>query len=324
MIYKESEMIESITNKNIENFNKNGGVDMYVHKEDEKEDILKKMEEVDKKYELKEYVAPELQSLGLEEMIYEAPSEEDIEQKAKDSLQLYKDNELQKLDTTYSSRFNNLEENVLKALDSKTDSEDKTLSDYKKALDRSKNTNIKRGLSRSSILENAIKEIEGAKESKLSDIELEYEKKINKLENERSILEQQRDSALTSFDISYATKLQNQIASINSEIAKEQAAVLKHNQDIAKQEEAHIKEQEKAIEEDQKAIDKKNQEIQSLGQTQIEKIKAQEKYDILHSYLSNLSKANALSELEKESDTYKTALGSYYNLLYAQMLKRQE
>lgn len=329
MIYKESQMIESITNKNIKNFNKNGGIDMYIHEDDnEKEVLLKKMKEIDQKYEMQEYDMPEIQSLGLKEMVYESPSEENIEQQAKDYLQTYKEKELSGIKDKYSSKFENIDNDAIKALEDKIEDEEKIYSIYENILNKSKNINTKKGLSRSSIFENAIKEIEGEKEISLSEAELEYNKTISKLENERNILEQQKESALTSFDISYATKLQNKIANINSEIAKETAKVMKHNQDIAKQEEIYKKEQEKIIEKEQKNVDKKNQDLQNLidkkGKTEIEKMKAQEKYEILYDYLSNVDKINALNELEQDSRNYKNALGSYYNLLYAQMLKRQE
>ena len=65
------------------------------------------------------------------------------------------------------------------------------------------------------------------------------------MKNEREYFRKSKESALTSFDISYAMKLQNKISSLNAEIAKEQEKVLKYNKEIAKQEADYIKEQEK-------------------------------------------------------------------------------
>lgn len=333
MIYNESELIETINNKNIENFEKNGGIDMYVYKTSKEEEktlkdsVLEKLKEVDNKYEMEDYVAPELQTLELEDMEYTSPTDDEIHNKAIESLQNYKDSELLSLEDKYDAKFANVSESALKALENKEEDETDILSDYGSSLKKAKNSNIKRGLSHSSIMEKALKAIEGEKEVRQSEVEQEYVKKISKLENEKSILEQQKESALTSFDISYATKLQSKIASINSEIAKEQAAVEKYNQANEKQEEAYIKEQEKAIAAEQKTVDARNKALQNLidkkGVTEVNRMKTQEKYEIVYNYLSSLSKVDALKELQSES-TYKDTLGNFYTLLYAQISKRKD
>lgn len=334
MSVNEIEIIESIEQKNIENFKKNGGINMYIHnipedkkEKSEKDAVLEKIKEINSKYVQQEYVPEEIKTLGLEEMDYDAPTSEEIERQAQESLKQYKDNEISSINLKYDTKFSNLSESAEKALLNKEDGEVYIDSGHDSSLRKAQNTNIKRGLAHSSIYENAVKAIEGEKINKLSEVEQEYNKTISKLENERSILEQQKEGALTSFDISYAVKLQNKISSISSQIAKEQDKILKYNQDIAKQEAAYKKEQETAIAAEQKKVDQKNKELQNLidkkGITEVSKMKAQEKYDVILGYLSNMPRAEALNELENDS-TYKNELGSYYNLLYAQMLKRKD
>lgn len=334
MIYKESELIESINQKNIENFNKNGGTSMYIYKvpgksesASEKESVLEKIKEIDAKYSTQEYTPAEIKSLGLEEMTYERPTDEDIEESAISSLGIDKEASLKEIEDKYVPKFSGLTEKAEKALEDKEEDASLLDSKYDSLIKKTTDTSIKRGLSRSSIYENALKEIEDYKESQLSVIDQEYQKAVNKLENEKSILEQQKESALSSFDISYAVKLQNKIASINNEIAKEQEKVLKFNNDIAKKEAAYIAEQEKAETKEKERIDKRNKELLDLinkkGLTEVNKIKAQEKYDIILNYLSGLSKSEALKELQNDS-AYENELGSYYTLLYAKMINRKD
>jgi hypothetical protein len=334
MIFKQSELVEIINEKNIENFEKNGGINMYIYKtsKDEEEKskksaVLEKIKEIDSKYQIQEYTPAELETLGLEEMDFIAPTKEDVESQAINSLKDYKDNNLKSIDEKYETKFSSLSENALKVLEDKQEDEEKIDLNYEKSLQKTKNSNIKKGLAHSSIFENALKAIEEDKEVSKNIVEQEYLKKISKLENEKSILEQQKESALTSFDISYATKLQSKIANINSEIAKEKDKVLKYNQEIAKQEAAFQKEQEKSLASEQKKVDERNKALQDLinkkGQTEVSRMKAQEKYEIIYDYLSNLPKEEALKELENDKE-YKNHLGSFYSLLYAQMMKRKD
>lgn len=331
MVIDEDKLKKSIKNKNIENFNKSGGVNMYLKDEEDdkikKDEILEKIKGIDSKYIPDEYIPSEIQHLDLEEQEYIKPTNEEIEQQAIDSLKTYRDDELNKIDNKYGSKFTNISEDAEKALTEKSEDISAINEDYETTLRKTKNSSIKKGVSRSSIYENALKEIEGVKENNLDLTEQEYNKTINKLKNERDILESQKESALTSFDISYAMKLQSKISSLNSEIAKEQEKVLKYNKEIEKQEADYIKEQEKVAVEEKKKIEDKNSALQKLinqkGQTGVQRMKAEEKYNVFFDYLSNISKSDAINELKNDS-VYKNDLGSYYNLLFAQMLKRKD
>lgn len=334
MTFNESELIDSINNKNIENFNNNGGIDMYIYKVSEEDStsgknaVKEKIKEIDSKYSIEEYVPKELKTLGLEEMKYEdRPSDEDIEKKAADSLNNYKKNEISKINNKFSSQFSDLREDAENALEDKSEDISSINSKYDSSVKRARNNSIDQGISRSSIINNALKAIEEEKGTKISEVEVESNKVKSRLENEKNILEQQKESALSSFDISYAVKLQNKIAGLNKEIAKEEEKVLKYNKEIATKEEFYKKEQEEDAKEEQDRINKKNKDllkqIDQKGLTEVARTKVQEKYGILLDYLSGMPKAKAMDELQNDS-MYKNELGPYYSLLYAIMLKRQD
>lgn len=336
MIYDESELIDAVREKNIENFNENGGINMYIYKISENElsdsaskknSVLEKIKEINAKYSTEEFVPAEKTTLGLEEMEFVAPSSDDIKAQAAESLRSDRVSDREAINQKYSTKFVDLKDKAVAALENREEDVAAVESKHDAALKSAENSSIKQGISRSSIYDQVVKSIEGSRESGLNMVEQEYQKAISKLENEKSILEQQKESALTSFDISYAVKLENKIASLNKEIAKQQEAVVKYNNQIAEKEAAHQLAQEKAQTAEQERIWKKNKELLDLinkkGLTEVNKLKAQEKYDVVYNYLSQLSKAEALSELQNDR-SYENELGSFYTLLYANMLNRKD
>ena len=223
--------------------------------------------------------------IKVKQMSFQAPHDDEIERLAVDSLNSYKDNQLESINSKYDVKLGNLDENILSASDKKDLGEEKIQFNFDKMADKVKNKNIKKGLAHSSIFENALREIEDSKQKEIESVNLEYEKKRSKLENEKNILEQQKQNALTSFDISYATKLQNKIANINAEIAKEEAKVIKYNKEVSAKEEAYKKEQEKEIAVEQKKVDEHNKNLQKIldanGMVEVNRQKTQEKYYVM-------------------------------------------
>ena len=168
-----------------------------------------------------------------------------------------------------------------------------------------------------------------AKEVKvqIKDIENEFSREIKKLEQERNILEQQKENALSNFDISYAVKLENKIGKIVSEIEKQQKEIEKYNSNVDKQEEEHRLAQEKANQNEQKRVEKHNQEVlalqEKLGETEFANLRNKERYDVVLDYLMNIPKDVAMAELKKDN-SYETLLGNYYPAVYSQVLKRKD
>lgn len=332
MIYNERELIDSIKEKNIENFNNNGGVNMYTYKmpstisSADKEAVFEKFKEIDSKYSIEEYTPVERTSLGLEQKEYTAPTEDEILKEAENSLRSDRNSGLSSIDEKYSSKFSSLNDKAESALEDREDKVEDVNSDYNYSLRETKNSSIKQGIARSSIYNEALKAIEESKGEQLNSVQKEYEKNISKLESEKGILEQQKESALNGFDISYAVKLENKIANLNSAIAKEQESVLKYNNQVAEKEAAHQLTQEKAEITEKARVDKKNQELLELlskkGVTEINRYKLQEKYNIALSYLMSIPKEDALKELQNDQ-SYEKQLSNYYPALYAKMLNRE-
>ena len=334
MIYYQSDIIKKIHQKNKENFDDLGGVEMSTYKENvnkdldsKKNEVLGKIKEIEEKYSLEEFEPKEITGLGLEKKEFEKPTNDEILKEAEELLKAEKENDLQKIETDYSNKFLKLDNKVLDANVEKEEDLESVLKELNKNLKTTTNNSIKKGVSRSSIYDEAVKAIENDSSNKINNIEEEFSREIKKLQEERNILEQQKDNALKSFDISYAVKLENKINKILTEIEKQQKAVDDYNANVDKQEKANIEAQEKANQEEQKRIEKKNKEIlalqEKLGESEFESYKNKEKYDVVLEYLMTIPKDVAISELENDK-IYEALLGNYFPTIYSQILKRKD
>lgn len=321
--------LKNIEKQNVLDFNYYGGYDMYTYKfsddqisidkTSEKENILNKLKEIDNKYSIATSPTVSDDDPVFEKKTYNPPTDEEIEKLAKESLEEYKNTSLNKIESNFNDKNSKITEKQNELNFEKQEDILDVGAKYETLNRNATNASIKRGLANSSIYEEAIKEIEDSKNAELKRVEKEYGVSISKLESERSILEAQKESALASFDISYAVKLNDEINSINTEINKKKDEVLKYNNQIEKQA-AEFKLKKEA------ELAKQNQEllelVSSKGMTEVNKMKQNEKYEIVKDYLMSLPKQEALNELE--DPTYEKQLSNFYTTLYAEMYSRDK
>lgn len=326
------EKSDIIQEKNIKNFNKLGGFKMAEYKssksdfEAEKEQVLNKLNEIEKKYSLEEFQPKEITSLGLEKKEFNAPTQEEIKQQAENSLKAEKENGIKKIQNTYEKKFSDLDYKFETLDENKIDDLETASRNYVSSLKNATNNSIKQGISRSSIYNEALKAIESNFDETENKIISEFNKNLTRLEGEKEILQKQKESALESFDISYAVKLETKISNLNKEILKQQQEVEKFNKEIDEKEQKNIEAQEKANLEEQKRIEKRNAEIlkqKEKNGAEFTREKFKEKYDVVLEFLMSLPKDVALNELTKDN-SYEMMLSMYYPAVYAQIAKRKE
>lgn len=318
---------EKIKKQNINDFNYYGGYNMYaykfssdfdIEKKSEKENVLEELKKVDGKYSFSDKSESDGE-LNYEKMEYTAPTKEKVFESAKNSLEEYKDSSIKKIQDKFESGMSEVEEKESDLNWEKTKDENEIKSDYASYAKDAKNENIKRGLAHSSIYSEVLKEIDQGKESELKKVENEFQREVLKLEGERSLLESQKQSALESFDISYAAKLTEEINKINSDISKKQEEVLKYNNKLQKEaEELKLKKEQ--------AIQEKNNKLAELvskyGLTEVNKMKYQEKYNIVKDYVEKLPRDQALRELQ--DPFYEKELGTFYASIVAETYSREK
>lgn len=293
----------------------------------QKEDAFKQLEEIDKKYSLETYTPKEITSLGLEKKEFQEPTEDEIKSQAESALFDESENEKQKIENSYLNKFSKLDAKIEDAGTDKDESIEKALENYNSSLRKTTNNSIKQGISRSSIFDEAVKAIEGTKNTEIDSAIGEFNKKIEQLEGEKSILEMQKQNALEGFDISYAVKLENKISKITSEISKQKKEVENYNKQIDEQEKAYVAAQEKENLEEQKRVESHNNSIlkqkEKLGERGFLDLILSERYESLLNYLNSIPKDVALEQLDSDK-RFEQLLSTYYPAVYSQISNRKE
>ncbi|HIV01181.1 MAG TPA: hypothetical protein IAA62_01325 [Candidatus Caccopulliclostridium gallistercoris] len=264
-------------------------------------DLFDQFKNIDKKYSF------DNSSIALDRMEYTAPSQEEVEESAKSSLQSYLDQGKNDILEEYSSKVSNIENLQNTNKENLTSQKENLKNTYKELKQNASEDATSRGLARSSIVVNILDAFDQGMLDEYSKLDQEYTKKFQELEEEKSLLESQKNSALNSFDISYATKLNEKIEEINKEIEEKEKEVLEYNNKIAEKEAEYKLDQQK---QNQELIDF----IGKYGSTALNRVKEEEKYNAALSYFYTLDKNEALAEL-LNNDQYKVELGNYYSQL---------
>ena len=265
-------------------------------------DLLDDFKQVDQKYK------PTTNSVSLQKKEFIKPSDDQIKEKATNSLQEYKDSGIQNIENNYKENSDKLDAKIEDTKKSSLQQKEDAKNMYSKLKQDASTDAIKRGLGRSSIVINILDAFDQGYIEEINKINDEIQSKITSLEGQKSLLDEQRQSALNAFDINYALKLSSKIDDINKELYEQEQKVIEYNNQIA-QKEADYEAKQK-----QSYIDYASF-VEKYGQEALENVKREEKYEIAKDYLMNMPKQEAMNELESNR-TFSAELGaSYFNKL---------
>lgn len=266
--------------------------------------ILEKFEEIDEKYTPKTN-----QDVNLEKMEYTKPTQEEVNQKATDSLIGYKNSNIESINEEFEQKNKDLNNELKEVQTSKENQKQEIENTYQKVKDNAQNDAIKRGLARSSIIVNKLANYDQGMLNELNELSTSANEKIESLKTQLNNIESEKLSALNSFDIEYAIKLQEKIDSLNSDITKKEQEVIKYNNQI---EELKNDIQNQNFEDTLKFY----QYVNENGTYVIDNIKNKEKYELAKDYFLSMNKEDALNELTNNS-VYRKNIGeaNYQKLL---------
>ena len=208
-------------------------------------DILDKINEINATTQIPE--KPDLgDGITYDRIEYDAPSDEEIEKRAQDSLKEYEqagvssiENEIAALLEKYTS-----DKNVNTAA---YESTLKSLNDaYQSAIEAANNDALKRGLARSSIALNTTAAINSEKADKAAAAAAEYNRQDADLTSKINGLEVERQKAMDEFNISYTAKLTEEINKLKEQREELKNEAIKYNNTLAEKEENERIEREKA------------------------------------------------------------------------------
>lgn len=277
------------------------------------EELKDKIKNIDDKYKLDltfDSTKDDI-SLNLERQKYSRPSDEEIRKQAEDSLKSYEDKEQKDIENEYAAGNRKLDEESQK-LGGNFESQSKKIEQtYENAKESNKNTFIRRGLSRSSIMQENLKNLDESKNAAQDTLAKELKQNLEKITIERDLLETQKQSALESFNIAYAVKLSEKINKLTESAKQAEDAVAKYNNQLEEKEKKFaLSQQEHNIKQDnQKLKDNKFvlDYINEYGRVGLDWLIAKEKLTAAKDSIKGLSKEQALAQIER--DGYRDILG---------------
>ena len=277
------------------------------------EELKDKIKNIDDKYKLDltfDSTKDDI-SLNLERQKYSRPSDEDIRKQAEDSLKSYEDKEQKGIENEYVAGNRKLDEESQK-LGGDFEAQSKKIEQtYENAKESNKNTFIRRGLSRSSIMQENLKNLDESKNAAQDTLAKELKQNLEKITIERDLLETQKQSALESFNIAYAVKLSEKINKLTESAKQAEDAVAKYNNQLEEKEKKFaLSQQEHNIKQDnQKLKDNKFvlDYINEYGRVGLDWLIAKEKLTAAKDSIKGLSKEQALAQIER--DGYRDILG---------------
>lgn len=277
------------------------------------EELKDKIKNIDDKYKLDltfDSTKDDI-SLNLERQKYSRPSDEEIRKQAEDALKSYEDKEQKGIENEYAAGNRKLDEESQK-LGGDFESQSKKIEQtYENAKESNKNTFIRRGLSRSSIMQENLKNLDESKNAAQDTLAKELKQNLEKITIERDLLETQKQSALESFNIAYAVKLSEKINKLTESAKQAEDAVAKYNNQLEEKEKKFaLSQQEHNIKQDnQKLKDNKFvlDYINEYGRVGLDWLIAKEKLTAAKDSIKGLSKEQALAQIER--DGYRDILG---------------
>lgn len=277
------------------------------------EELKDKIKNIDDKYKLDltfDSTKDDI-SLNLERQKYSRPSDEEIRKQAEDSLKSYEDKEQKGIENEYADGNRKLDEESQK-LGGDFEAQSKKIEQtYENAKENNKNTFIRRGLSRSSIMQENLKNLDESKNAAQDTLAKELKQNLEKITIERDLLETQKQSALESFNIAYAVKLSEKINKLTESAKQAEDAVAKYNNQLEEKEKKFaLSQQEHNIKQDnQKLKDNKFvlDYINEYGRVGLDWLIAKEKLTAAKDSIKGLSKEQALAQIER--DGYRDILG---------------
>lgn len=239
---------------------------------------------------------------------------EEVKKQAEDALVSYKNEGINKINNDFEKQRNNLSQDVLD-LQSSYENNKRSIKDYfqEARLEVEDNAN-KQGISRSSIVINQKDAFDAMELDNYNRLDKGYSEDLNALNFQLSSLSQQKNKAISDFDIAYAVKLNDKIADIDKELAKKQDEILKYNNDIAKKEQTYKDNYDKLVRDINNDNFQNNTKLMELvakyGANAVNSYKTNRINDVLDAYFAKLTKdeiKNVLNNSELIS-----VLGSSY------------
>lgn len=235
-------------------------------------------------------------------------TDEELYQKAVQSLKDVRDNKIAALNSTADKKVTNVNGKIEDTSDNLNKAMNSLNKKYAILKDENLDSMVKKGLSRSSIAKLTNEKLDNDLTENVQDEVRSAEIKLARLNTELEQNEADRQLALENYEISYAASLSSKIASLTSERNALQSKLDAGTTDWDKYLETELS----RIQAEDTSYEKENGDFKDE-----KKENYLDRYDAAYEYYSSMSKDKALSYIKKNKDELTDLLGIYYDKLIA-------
>ncbi len=288
-----------------------------------RDELENELSNIDKKYEEEggSHKLPETEKY--DRMEYDAPSDEEIENKANAELESEKTSGIERIENENDAAVESKRLEAEAAAE-RAEKRKREVSDaYDEAGEKFSDDALRRGLARSSVAVNGMAAIGSGKAAALSEAAAEADGEAAAIESEIAALEIGRQKALDAFDIAHAAKVTERIAELTAEREKKIAEVLKYNNELLKQEQKDLNDRAE-LESDLATDELKRKELErELGESSDSAAaeRAEAKYNAVRNYLLGMSKSEAAYAIRNDDIVRDSLSDRYYFKLYNEFCK---
>jgi len=284
--------------------------------------LLDSMAKVDKKYST-EYVeqkvdAPE--SLGLKKLEYDMPSDEEIEEVAKQYFRANRESDISKINTSTQKSLNDLEKKAKSVLEEALKGQIKIDEEREKNLKRNNYDSQVKNLTNSSIKTGMENSINTLADDALKVLNSDTDNAIGNIDIQKQQLKELSERQLEDLEKVYAQKVATKVAELIEDAQEQLDSVTKYNNSVDEKEAKYKKSLESMLKElEEKEWDRVAEMLKlknTIGESGVNQQKAEEKYRAIKSILDEYSPSDALQMLESSS-AFKLHLGDLYDSLKA-------
>lgn len=271
-----------------------------MSKSNSKEELLKKLEEIQNEYDSKKQ-KNESQPQKYERISYDAPTDDEINKLAKESIEATYGSKKDGMQKSYNEKKLSLTEKIERAMkeaDEEKQASEKRFSDSKSNVE---NQALKRGVQRSSIVLGELGKLESEKNGEQAKIEADLKADVSETEKQLADLSEQLTEALNKLDMEKAIAVNEKIEKLKSERESKKNEAIKYNNSISEKESKEAKNAEKEAEETAKKTDSRFMK-KKVG-------------EILDYYLAFSDPQEALEDFLEDEDV-SSYLGRYYSYVY--------
>ena len=275
-------------------------------------DLINKIKDFTSKFEGVSNNVPE-SNVSFERLADIKIDDEQIKNQAEEELLSYKKENYDKILNQTIEKEAELKENKESLQENYNSAVENIAKSYDAVREKASDDALNRGLQRSSIVINKLDAFNQDEINTYNTLNKELTASLNAIDFELNSLEAQQELALDEFDITYAVKLNEKIASLKQELLDKQTEITKYNNQIAEKEANFDLKYQELVNTMNKENWNQNMDMLDMsaeyGSNVLEKYKQNQIYNIVDNYLAGLSKAEAKALLES-NDTVKSYLTS--------------